>query len=246
MKPMPSWQHLAVERIGPVLEVRQHTDGGPMIWSASVERELTEFFTWVAEDQEAKVIILAGTGDSYCASIDSTEFRNMSWRETWGGGQRLLTRMMEINCIILAAVHGPAHFHSEIPVMADIVIASPTAEFADLAHLARGIVPGDGVQLVWGNLLGSRRAGYFFLTNERLGASEAQRLGVVHEIHAQGDLLARARSIASDLAQNSAALLTYTKAALRIQERRNFHHDMSHSISIEGLGIYTSGMRKAE
>jgi enoyl-CoA hydratase/carnithine racemase len=243
---IPEWKHLKVNRADGVTEVFQHTNDGPLIWTPSVGRELTELLTWVATDGDTKVVILTGTGNEYCAKIGGAEFKTMTWRQIWSMELRLLNSMVDLNTIVIAAVNGPVRIHSELPVLADIVLACPEAEFSDPYHFTRNVVPGDGVQLVWGTLLGSSRANYFLLTGERIGADEAKRLGAVHEILPREELLTRAHELARGLAERPAAVLTYSKAALRIRDRRNFREDLSHSLSLEGLGLHALGYHRPE
>ena len=108
------------------------------------------------------------------------------------------------------------------------------------------MVPGDGAQLVIGGLIGSSRTSYFYLTEERIGADEARRLGMVHEIHPREALLARAREMARGFARRPAAVLAYSKAALRLRDRRAFHEQLSHGLAIQGLGLYAAGLSRPE
>ena len=50
---------------------------------------------------------------------------------------------------MIAAVNGPALIHAELAVLCDIVLAAETAEFQDAPHFPMGLVPGDGVHVVW-------------------------------------------------------------------------------------------------
>ena len=246
MNTIPARKHLKVSRADGITEAILHSDDGPLVWSAAAMRELADFLEWVAEDAETKVLILTGTGNDYCAKLDPTEFMTMKWREIWSIEQQMLTRLMALNTIVIAAVNGPAAIHSEMPVLADIVIACPEAEFSDRYHFKQNVVPGDGAQIVWGAILGSSRASYFFLTGERLGAEEAKRLGAVHEIHPREALLERARELARGLVKRHSATLTYTKAALRLRDRRFFSQDLSHGLSLKGLAMHAVGFRGAE
>jgi enoyl-CoA hydratase/carnithine racemase len=60
--------------------------------------------------------------------------------------------------------------------LCDIVIASDTATFQDDPHFLNGIVPGDGVHIIWPLLLGPNRGRYFLLTGQKLSAQEALSL----------------------------------------------------------------------
>src|ERR1700722_17588436 len=167
MTAIPEYKHLKVSRAEGIIEAIVHSDDGSLVWSAAAMREMTDFFGWVGNDEDTKVLILTGTGKDYCAKLDPTEFMAMKWREIWSTEQQMLNRLMNLNTIVIAAVNGPIAIHSEMPVMADIVIACPEAEFSDRYHFKQNVVPGDGAQLVWGSVLGSSRTNYFFLTGER-------------------------------------------------------------------------------
>jgi len=243
---IPVWQHLKVSRENGIAEVTLHTNEGPLVWEAGVHRDLTELFAWLAFDRSTNVLILTGTGDSFCATIESARFREMSWREIWSEGRRLLCGLLDLDILVVTVVNGPALIHSELAVMADVVLACPEAEFADRAHFPRNIVPGDGVNLVWGNLLGPSRAGYFLLTGASIGAEEGLRLGFVHEIHPRAQLISRAREIARSFAEKSPAVVAYTRSVLRMRERRGFREDLSHGLGIEGLAQHALGLRGPE
>ena len=74
---------------------------------------------------------------------------------------------------MIAAVNGPALIHAELAVLCDIVIASENAEFQDAPHFPNGVVPGDGVHVVWPLVLGANRGRYFLLTGQKLRAKQA-------------------------------------------------------------------------
>jgi enoyl-CoA hydratase/carnithine racemase len=46
-------------------------------------------------------------------------------------------------------------------------------------------VPGDGIHVIYEELLGVNRARYFALTQQRLSARDAERLGLVNEVVAK-------------------------------------------------------------
>jgi enoyl-CoA hydratase/carnithine racemase len=238
----PAWKNVEVKQQDEVTELRFHTDDGPLIWTADAHRELYEAFYWLSADVSTKVIIMSGTGNEYCAVLDTSSFAAMEWQELWWEGQRMLTCLHEIDVPIISIVNGPATIHAEIPVMADIVLAAPHAEFGDRAHFAiRDTVPGDGANLVWTDLLGPTRAKYYLLTGATITADEAQRIGFVNEILALPDLRPRAWALARELSCRSLPVLRYAKAALSIGVRPNFKQNLSHSLAVEGSAHWTLG-----
>jgi enoyl-CoA hydratase/carnithine racemase len=147
---------------------------------------------------------------------------------------------------VIGVVNGPATIHSEIPVMGDIVLAAPHATFADRAHFAlRDTVPGDGVNLVWGELLGPTRSKYWLLTGASISAEEGRQIGFVNEVLPPADLLPRAWEIATELARRELAVLRYAKAAASIGFRRDFGEGLSHGLGVEGSGHWALGGLKA-
>lgn len=238
----PEWKNIVVTSRDGITEFRVHTDGGPLVWDATIHRELTEAFYWVGNRHDTKVVIITGTGDTYCSELDTTSFTEFAWDHIWWEGRRMLRNLNDIEIPIITAVNGPATIHSEIPMMGDIVLAAPHAEFGDRAHFAlRDTVPGDGVNLVWGELLGPTRAKYYLLTGLTIGAQEAQRIGFVNEVLPADELLPRAWELATDLARRDLPVLRYTKAALSIGFRRNFSEALSNGLGVEGGGHWARG-----
>jgi enoyl-CoA hydratase/carnithine racemase len=239
---IPSWETIAVTHRDGVTELRVHTGAGPLVWSAMAHHELTEAFYWLGNQQQTKVAILTGTGDQYCTELDTSGFAAIPWDLTWWEGRRMLRNLNDVEVPVISAVNGPVTIHSEIPMMADIVLAATHAEFADKAHFAtRGTVPGDGVNVVWSELLGPVRSKYHLLTGIPVSASEARQIGFVNEILQQDGLLPRAWELATQLAQSPLPVLRYAKAALSIGVRPDFSERLSHGLGVEGTAHWSLG-----
>lgn len=236
------------ERTAGVLEMTLHTRGGPALWGTSrtsLHAELGPAFADLSRDPENKVVLLAGTGDTFIADADPQEHFDepdmaRMWERIHEEGLALLHNLLAVPVPMIAAVNGPALIHAELAVLADIVLAANGAEFADLAHVPQGAVPGDGVHVVWPMLLGPNRGRYFLLTGERIGAEEAQRLGVVGEVVAPEALLDRAREHARRLAALPTAMLRHTRSLLVRELRRRMFDELSSGLAHEGLAILLS------
>lgn len=228
-----------------VLEMTMHTRGGPAQWGTSLKSlhaELGDAFAHLALDRENKVVIFTGTGDAFLTQFDAEEVspeKELShmWARIHQEGMELLNNLLAVPVPMIAAVNGPALIHAELAVMCDIVLAASHAEFADIAHVPGGTVPGDGVHVVWPMLLGPNRGRYFLLTGERIGAEEAKSLGVVGEVLAPEQLLPRAREHAQRLAALPAPMLRHTRAILIRELRRRMIDELSAGLAHEGLAI---------
>jgi len=227
-----------------VLEMTLHTRGGPAKWGSSpdsLHRELGDAFLDIARDPENRVVLLTGTGDSFIAGFDPAfSYPEASLAEMWpriyDEGVALLHNLLAVPVPMVAAVNGPALIHAEIAVLCDIVLASDTAEFADLAHVpSGGAIPGDGVHVVWPMLLGPNRGRYFLLTGERIQAQEARSIGVVAEVLSPDGLMPRARELAAQLAKLPLPLLRHTRMLLAKDLRRRMFDELHSGLAHEAL-----------
>jgi enoyl-CoA hydratase/carnithine racemase len=119
--------------------------------------------------------------------------------------------------------------------LADIVLATPMAVFQDKPHFDFGIVPGDGVNLLWPEAIGSVRGRYFILTRQELDAKTAKDWGAVNEIVPADKLLVRAREIAESLAQLPPLTTRYTRIALTQKLRRIIDEGVGYGLALEGI-----------
>ena len=231
------YENVKFERRNGILQVTFHTQGGSLKWSRLAAGEFGYAFTDIGSDPENRVVIITGTGDDYCAEFPATESRRTpkTWDRTMWVGKRLLFNLLEIEVPIIGAVNGPALFHAEIPVMSDIVLASENATFQDAPHFPRGVVPGDGVHVIWPLLLGQNRGRYFLFTGQTLSAKEAQELGVVAEVLPRDRLLPRAWELAEQLAEQPDLTLRYSRVAMTLQLKRQMQDMLGYGLAIEGL-----------
>src|SRR5262245_64373834 len=233
------YQDIRMQRRNGILEVTFHTKGGPLQWNESAHREFAYAFTDIGADPENKVVILTGTGDVFCAEVDFRSFGALGsprgWDKIYWEGKRLLMNLLDIEVPVSGAVNDPTLIHAEISVLSDIVIASETADFQDAPHFKNGIVPADGVHLVWPLLLGANRGRYFLLTGQKLSAQEALRLGVVNEVVPKDKVLPRAWELAEQLIKQPPLTLRYARVATVQQLKRLMLDGLGYGLALEGL-----------
>jgi enoyl-CoA hydratase/carnithine racemase len=225
-----------------VLTIRLHSRGGPLGWNALPHRELPELFASVAADRDVRVVVLTGTGDRFIELI--AEFENVIAKGVpsaavmddgvWEG-TRLLTSLLAIEVPVIAAINGPVDVHAELALLSDIVLCTDETYFQDAAHVPCGLVPGDGVQVLWPLLLGFNRARYFLLTGEKIHAAEALRLGLVSEVLPADALMDRALAHARRLAVCNPVFVRNTRLVFLSQLRRLMAADLSSGLALESL-----------
>lgn len=232
------YRNIALERDDGILTMRLHTDDGPFVWSAEAHEELGFCFSDVASDRDNKVVVMTGTGASWCVDINAASFKLSSagdWDHIIHDGRRLLTNLMDIEVPVIAAVNGPVRIHPEIPVLADVVLAADTALFQDAPHFMSGIVPGDGAHVVWPHLLGPNRGRYFLVTGQELDAQTALGYGAVSEVLPTDRLMARAQELARYIAGMPTLTRRYTRLALSQRIKRLLHEGLGYGLAYEAL-----------
>jgi enoyl-CoA hydratase/carnithine racemase len=243
-----AYRHVHMARQDGVIELRLHSDGGPLVWGDSPHTELGYCFADVGSDVDNRVVIMTGTGSEFCARLDTSWVGAMTpakWDKIFWHGRRLLMNLLEIEAPVVAAVNGAARVHAEMALLSDIVVASDDAVFQDAPHFRHGAVPGDGVHVVWSALLGPNRARYFLLTGQKITAPEALDLGIVNEVVPAGDLVARAGELARDLARQSDSTLRYTRATFTQPLKRQLLDGLSYGLAFEGLTAFESWPKQA-
>jgi enoyl-CoA hydratase/carnithine racemase len=221
-----------------VLEVALHTNGGTLVFNCHTHEQFVDLFHAIASDRANRVVILTGSGEAFMESISPEGFDFFSpqgYDKIYREGKKVLMNILDIEVPLIAAVNGPVRLHSEYVLLADIVLATPSTVFQDKPHFEFGIVPGDGVHLLWPEVIGSVRGRYFVLTRQELDVETAKEWGAVNEIVPAGQLLARAREIAEGLAKLPPLTSSYTRIALTQKLRRIIHEGIGYGLALEGI-----------
>ena len=135
-----------------VLEVALHTDGGTLVFNGHTHEQFVDLFHAIGSDPDNRVVILTGSGEAFMETISPEGFdffTPQGYDKIYREGKKVLMNILDIEVPLIAAVNGPARLHSEYILLADIVLATPSTVFQDKPHFEFGIVPGDGVHLLW-------------------------------------------------------------------------------------------------
>ena len=158
-------------------------------FDAELIRELTEAF---ADVGDARAVVLAGEGESFCAGADIEWQRaaiELSYEENVEDAVRLYRMLEAIDSCpapVVARIQGYClGGGGGLAACVDIALAAEDATFG-FSEVKLGIVPAVISPFVLPRI-GAGAARRYFLTGERFDAAAALRIGLVHEVTADLD-----------------------------------------------------------
>jgi enoyl-CoA hydratase/carnithine racemase len=170
-------------------------------------------------DDDVRVVIVTGAGRGFCAGADLSAGggtfdrtgRQEEAREAGrvgdvirDGGGRLTLRIFESLKPVIAACNGPAvGVGVTMQLAMDIRLASTEARYG-FVFARRGLNPEAGSSWFLPHLVGPQTALEWCFTGRVFPASEAKEKGLVRSLHAPEDLLPAARTLAREIADNTA------------------------------------------
>jgi 2-(1,2-epoxy-1,2-dihydrophenyl)acetyl-CoA isomerase len=182
----------------------------------------------VAEDDDARVLVVTGAGRAFCAGADlasgGARDPGMSVGEAVArsmdvGFNPLVRELASLPKPVVAAVNGVAAGGGVgLALACDIVIAARSAHFIQVFGPQLGIVPDMGCTYFLAHLLGRARARGLALLGDRLPADKAEEWGLIWKCVADEALMPEALSVAGRLAKGARLGFAYIKKALDAAE----------------------------
>ncbi len=210
---------LRIERDGAVLRMTLAKPERRNAFDAALIAELHDAFSDVGD---ARVVVLAGDGPSFCAGADVEWQRasiGLSFDENVADALRLHRMLATVDSCpapLVARVQGYAlGGGSGLVACADVVVASLDATFG-FTEVRLGIIPAVISPFVFAKI-GAGAARRLFLTGERFNAETALRIGLIHEL--ADDLDAAVERVVGELLKSGPEA---TRAAKRLARERPY------------------------
>ena len=210
---------LRIERDGAVLRMTLAKPERRNAFDAALIAELHDAFSDVGD---ARVVVLAGDGPSFCAGADVEWQRasiGLSFDENVADALRLHRMLATVDSCpapLVARVQGYAlGGGSGLVACADVVVASLDATFG-FTEVRLGIIPAVISPFVFAKI-GARAARRLFLTGERFNAETALRIGLIHEL--ADDFDAAVERVVGELLKSGPEA---TRAAKRLARERPY------------------------
>lgn len=157
-------------------------------------------------DQNIRVIVVTGRGDTFCSGgdiRDMAEGKLRSWdmkKFLWDGVHRIVLALEDTDKPVIAAINGMAMGAGlDMAVMCDLRVCSDKAKMAE-SYILMGMAPGDGGAYFLPRLVGIARALELLLTGRVIGATEALEIGLVNRVVPHEKLMEETMSLAKEIA----------------------------------------------
>jgi enoyl-CoA hydratase/carnithine racemase len=210
---------LIVEQEGPILWVRLDRPEAMNAYNATMGTELAAAFDHADRQDAIRVVILTANGRVFCAGADvsagarafdteSGEGSTNFGKSAEGRNSDFISAIMNCRKPSIVAYNGSAAgVGLTLTLPCDIRIAADTAKFG-CVFTRRGLVPEAGSAWFLPQIVGLPQALKWCLTGALFPASEALEKGLVNEICAPDELENRARTLAFEIAANTAPVAT--------------------------------------
>jgi 2-(1,2-epoxy-1,2-dihydrophenyl)acetyl-CoA isomerase len=211
----------------------------------------------LAQDREARVLVLSGAGRGFCAGQDLGD------RAVAPGGQGvdlgesieryykpLVLALRNLPMPVIAAVNGvAAGAGANIALSCDLVIATRSASFIQ-SFSKLGLVPDSGGTWLLPRLLGNARAMGLALLADKLSAEQAAQWGLIWRCVEDAEFKAAVDALAQQLALAPTRGLARTKQAIyeswgrsfeqQLDQERDFQRELGRSQDYaEGVAAFT-------
>jgi enoyl-CoA hydratase len=178
------------------------------------------------DDDQARVLIVAGRGSAFCAGadlgaiFDAEGATPSQMRARQLGYYESFLTLRELAIPTIAAVQGPAVGAGlNLALVCDIVIAGPEARFG-VTFAKLGLHPGGGCTAFLVRRMGSGRALRAMLLGEVIDGPRAAELGLADEL--ADDPLAQALALGGQVAALEPSLARDMKRAVSIASTESF------------------------
>jgi methylglutaconyl-CoA hydratase len=215
-----TYPHLRLDARGDVATVTLNRPEVHNAFNQDLIADLTDVFERLGRDEDARIVVLAGEGRSFCAGGDlnwmqeSVKYTRKQNLEDARRLSRMLHAVNECPKPVVARVNGNALGGGCGLVSAcDIAVAAEEAQFG-FTEVKLGIVPAAIAPFAI-RKIGESHARHHFLLGDRFAAAEARAIGLVHAVVPSDRLDAKVAEIVAGLRTSGPRAMGEAKALVR-------------------------------
>jgi enoyl-CoA hydratase/carnithine racemase len=206
------YEHIRYEVEERILTITLNRPDRLNAFTPTMKDELISAFGRADADDDVRAVIVTGAGRGFCAGADlqaggqtfDYRARGVEDEVPRDGGGQVVLRIFECTKPVIAAINGPAvGVGATMTLPMDVRLASDQARMG-FVFTRRGIVPEACSSWFLPRVVGISRAMEWAATGRVFDAGEALEGGLVRSVHPAGELVAAARSLAREIADNAA------------------------------------------
>jgi enoyl-CoA hydratase/carnithine racemase len=206
---------IITEHAGSILRVQFNRPTKRNAMTSAMYVALADIFNTAAKDENTRVVLWHGAGDTFCAGNDIEDFL----KHPPGPGESpqagLMKAFLDFDKPLIAAVHGAAiGGGTTMLTHCDFIYAAEGTKF-QMPFINLAVVPEFGSSCSVPARIGHVRAAELILLGAPFDARRAAELGLVTEVVSDRDVLARATETAQKLAAKPAAALQASKRLMK-------------------------------
>ena len=204
-------EQISVEAADGILTITLNRPERLNAWTAQMGAEMRAALDRADADDDVRAVIVTGAGRGFCAGADLAsggDTFDYTKREIQGpardNGGELTLRIFASTKPVIAAINGPAvGVGATMTLPMDIRLAADDARMG-FVFARRGIIPEACSSWFLPRVVGISRAMEWVATGRVFSAQEALEGGLVRSLHPKEELLDAARSLAREIAENTA------------------------------------------
>src|SRR5580693_1446245 len=206
---------IMTERSGSVLRVLLNRPAKKNAMTSSMYVTLADIFNDAAKDEQTRVVLWHGAGDSFCAGNDIEDFLKNPPGPGDSPQARLMNALVDFDKPIVAAVQGAAiGGGTTMLTHCDFVYAGESAKFR-MPFIDLAVLPEFGSSCSIPAMMGHIRAAELILLGLPFDARRALELGFANQVVPDQSLLAIANETATKLAAKPVGALQASKRLMK-------------------------------
>lgn len=217
----------------------------------TVIRELTDVFSQANKNPSVKVVILAGSGTTFCSGADLDYLQRLSAyslaenQEDSHKLMKLFQSIYETKKPVIAVVNGPAIAGGcGLATVCDFILASRDHAKFGYSEVKIGFIP--ALVLVFlVRRIGEGRARELLLSGNVIDADRAYEVGLATEVVEHDRLYVHAKEFAHQLVENNSAnSMSLTKEMLSTLHNMDFLQALEYAANMNAVARMTDDCKK--
>lgn len=243
-----TFETLLVEQHGTVLLVTLNRPQALNALNGKMFSELSALIAGAAIDAGVRALVVTGAGSkAFVAGADITELASLDAegaRHFAASGQAVFGALERLGKPSIAAINGFALGGGcELAMACTLRLAADTAELGQ-PEVDLGIIPGFGGSQRLARLIGRGRALALLLGAGRIGAVEAERIGLINRVVPAADLASEAMLLAQELAGKPPLAVRYLLNAVYAGADLPLEQALLLEATLFGLSASTADMKE--